>query len=125
MASREALLRAGMEKTCDEISADVTITDEQKEDNPPPIHAITTDHSTLRVPVENYEEVDMGVRNGVDTEKQGLVGNDYRGISPEASDYLLHILTTRLLAIAVGVVLFIGIVSAVRAVGRIQAWRTC
>ncbi|KAI1767317.1 hypothetical protein GGR53DRAFT_140248 [Hypoxylon sp. FL1150] len=123
MVSREALIRTDIQNTRDEIRADITDTDEQKEDTGPPTHTVATEHGTLAIPIGKYE-ADIGVRDVVDTEKQGIIGDDYREISLDTSGYLLHILTTRLLAIAVGFVLFIGVLSAVRAVGRIEAWRT-
>ncbi|KAI4859233.1 hypothetical protein F4820DRAFT_177385 [Hypoxylon rubiginosum] len=132
MASREVFLKARIQSTRDEICTNMTNTNEQGKEDAPLIHttaavaaaaAAATDHSTLALPVEKYEKIDLGVRN-VDTEKQGPVSNDYRDISLETSSYLSHLLTTRRLATAVGFVLFIGILSAVRAVGRVQAWRT-
>ncbi|KAI1779623.1 hypothetical protein F4818DRAFT_147340 [Hypoxylon cercidicola] len=124
MASREVFLRASIQRTCDEIYTNMTNTNEQEKEDDPLNSTIPTssNDNTPAVPVERYEEIDLGVRN-VDTEKQGPV-DDYRDISLETSSYLSHLLTTRRLATAVGFVLFIGMLSAVRAVGRIQAWRS-
>ncbi|XXG94279.1 hypothetical protein Hte_000533 [Hypoxylon texense] len=132
MASREVLLRASIQRTRDEISTNITNINEQRKGEAPIINtaatvaaAPTTSQSALVTLVEGCEEIeiDLGVRN-IDTEKQRFVSHDYRDISLETSSYLSHLLTTRRLATAVGFVLFIGILSAVRAVGRIQAWRT-
>ncbi|KAI0176097.1 hypothetical protein GGR52DRAFT_344842 [Hypoxylon sp. FL1284] len=128
MASREARLKASIKKTRDDIYANVTSTNEQKKKEDRSLAraattTATTKYKPLVVIAERYEEIDLYACN-IDTEKQGFADNDYRDVPFWTSSYLSHLLTTRRLATAVGFVLFIGILSAVRAIGRVQAWRT-
>lgn len=68
-----------------------------------------------------HEDADLDIQS-VDTEKQALV--DYQERISLDTNNLSNLWTTRRLVTVVGIVLFIGVLSAVRAIGRIQAWRT-
>ncbi|KAI0834066.1 hypothetical protein F5Y06DRAFT_177723 [Hypoxylon sp. FL0890] len=92
----------------------------QMEDSYP---ALTdTAYHAKAVLANQCHEADSDVRQG-DMEKQALVEGDSREDRLFETGYFSHI-TTRRLIITLGLLCIVGILSIIRAVGRIQGWRT-
>ncbi|KAI1393958.1 uncharacterized protein F4822DRAFT_31617 [Hypoxylon trugodes] len=80
------------------------------------------DHHLRTLADEKQHEAETGGGQR-DTEKQSLE-NDYRGNYAPEICLLLDVLTTRRLAFVVGILVTLGVLTIMRAVGRIQIWQT-
>ncbi|KAL7629047.1 hypothetical protein AAE478_000565 [Parahypoxylon ruwenzoriense] len=86
---------------------------------------ITVEQEKRRYPIRTPAEhepvaVSAEERRDIDMEKQSLIrGKEYRGGKPLGTMPLSHFLTTRGLAVSVGIVCIVGFLSAMRAIGGI------
>ncbi|KAI2623489.1 hypothetical protein GGS26DRAFT_220414 [Hypomontagnella submonticulosa] len=61
---------------------------------------------------------------GIDMEKQAFVDDDHLGDWSSELRQISNVLTTRRLVLTIGLLCVVGVLSAMRLVGRIQGWRT-
>ncbi|KAI1381900.1 hypothetical protein F4677DRAFT_8390 [Hypoxylon crocopeplum] len=82
-----------------------------------------TEYDSEAISGEECDDADLDMRQA-DMEKQALMDHGYREGLLSGTTQLPRMSMTTRLVVAVGIVCIIGILSAVRAVSRRQAWRS-